>query len=55
MLENFDFAGVAAAAFTSARNVWMRIFGGCRAMLSPGNARTAAIRMVLEINELTHS
>ena len=46
------FAGAAAAVFTFARCVCMKIFGGCPVTILPGNARIAVIRMDLATNRL---
>ena len=44
------FAGVVAVVFTYVRCVCMRMFGGCPAMVSPGNVRTVENKMGLEIS-----
>jgi hypothetical protein len=48
---NFVSAGAAAAAFTSVRNAWMKIFGVCPAMPLHGNVRIAGIKMGLAISD----
>jgi len=49
--KNLDFAGAVDVVSISVRNAWMKIYGACHAMPSPGSARTAGTRMDLAINK----
>ena len=48
---SFSSAGAAGVVSISVSNAWMKIYGGCPATPSPGNARIAEIRMDLGINK----
>ena len=45
--KNLDFAGAVDVVSISVRNAWMKIYGACPAMPSPGSARIAETKMDL--------
>jgi hypothetical protein len=48
--NNSVFVGIADVVLQFVRNAWMKIYGGCLAMLLHGSVRIVAAKMVSEIN-----